>query len=156
MFKKIIYLFLLVFFVTSCGGTFDNVKRGLTGEKKQSSDEFFVKKNVFENSKYFQKEKKTILNKEEYTKKTNDLRKKVIDFNSDRKAAIDKITIQRSEYRKTLLKKLDPILNSYIKENNISLVLDKKDMLGGNPEFDITQLIIEKLNTCLMWDFIED
>ena len=44
MFKKIIYLFLLVFFVTSCGGTFDNVKRGLTGAKKQSTDEFFVKK----------------------------------------------------------------------------------------------------------------
>ena len=44
MFKKIIYLFLLVFFVTSCGGTFDNVKRGLTGAKKQSTDEFLIQK----------------------------------------------------------------------------------------------------------------
>ena len=44
MFKKIIYLFLLVFFVTSCGGTFDNVKRGLTGAKKQSTDDFLIQK----------------------------------------------------------------------------------------------------------------
>ena len=44
MFKKIIYLFLLVLYVTSCGGTFDNVKRGLTGAKKQSTDEFLIQK----------------------------------------------------------------------------------------------------------------
>ena len=30
--------------LTSCGGTFDSVKRGLTGEKKSSADEFLVKK----------------------------------------------------------------------------------------------------------------
>ena len=41
MFKKIIYLFLLTFFVASCADTFDSVKRGLTGQKQQSTDEFF-------------------------------------------------------------------------------------------------------------------
>ena len=43
MYKKIIYLLSIIFFVTSCG-TFDSVKRGLTGAKKQSTDEFFIKK----------------------------------------------------------------------------------------------------------------
>ena len=43
MHKKIIYLMLIFFFVTSCG-TFDDVKRGITGEKKNSTDEFFIKK----------------------------------------------------------------------------------------------------------------
>ena len=41
--KNIIYLLLLVFFTTSCG-SFDSVKRGITGEKAQSTDEFFVQK----------------------------------------------------------------------------------------------------------------
>tara|TARA_Y100000590_G_scaffold464823_1_gene635252 strand:+ start:269 stop:577 length:309 start_codon:yes stop_codon:yes gene_type:complete len=44
MYKKIIYLIILVFFVTSCAENFDAVKRGLTGAKKNSADEFLVKK----------------------------------------------------------------------------------------------------------------
>ncbi len=43
MFKKIIYILALVYFVTSCG-TFDSVKRGLTGQKQKSTDEFFIQK----------------------------------------------------------------------------------------------------------------
>ena len=90
--------------------------------------------------------KKTVLSKEEYTKKVDILRKKVIDFQSQRRASLDKITAQRSESRTTLIKKIEPILNTYIKENNISIVVDKKFTLGGNPEYDITKIIIEKLN----------
>ena len=44
MFKKIIYIFFLVFFVTSCADTFDSVKRGITGQKQQSTDEFLIQK----------------------------------------------------------------------------------------------------------------
>ena len=43
MFKKITYILLFIFLV-SCADTFDSVKRGLTGEKKSSADEFLVKK----------------------------------------------------------------------------------------------------------------
>ena len=42
--KKTIFLMLLIFLVTSCAGTWDNVKRGLTGTKQQSTDEFLVEK----------------------------------------------------------------------------------------------------------------
>jgi len=44
MFKKIIYITTVIFFVTSCANTFDSVKRGLTGAKSNSADEFLVKK----------------------------------------------------------------------------------------------------------------
>ena len=43
MLKKIIYLFALIFFVVSCD-TLSSVKRGLTGQKKTSADEFLIKK----------------------------------------------------------------------------------------------------------------
>ena len=35
---------LLIFLVTSCADTWGTVKRGLTGAKQQSTDEFLVKK----------------------------------------------------------------------------------------------------------------
>ena len=44
MFKKIIYIVVLIFFVTSCADTFSSVKRGLTGSKADSGDEFMVQK----------------------------------------------------------------------------------------------------------------
>lgn len=44
MLKKITCIILLFAFLTSCADTFDSVKRGLTGAKKSSADEFLVKK----------------------------------------------------------------------------------------------------------------
>ena len=44
MFKKIACIVLLFTFLTSCADTFDSVKRGLTGAKKNTADEFLVKK----------------------------------------------------------------------------------------------------------------
>ena len=76
----------------------------------------------------------------------NSLRKKNIDYQTERRTAIDKITMQRAEARETLLKKLKPILESYIKENSVSLIIDKKYILGGGAQSDITKVIVEKLN----------
>ena len=42
--KKTIFPMLLIFLVTSCADTWGNVKRGLTGAKQQSTDEFLVQK----------------------------------------------------------------------------------------------------------------
>ena len=43
MYKKIIHILTIIFFVTSCT-SMDSVKRGLTGEKSKSTDEFFIQK----------------------------------------------------------------------------------------------------------------
>jgi hypothetical protein len=42
--KKTIFLMMVIFLVTSCADTWSNVKRGLTGVKQQSTDEFLVQK----------------------------------------------------------------------------------------------------------------
>ena len=93
--------------------------------------------------------KKTVLSKEEYVKKSDALRKKVIDYQSQRRASVDKIATLRIESRQKLIDAIDPILEIYLKENNISLVVDKKYTLGGNPETDITKIITEKLDKIL-------
>ncbi len=119
----------------------------------------FLKKSFNDNAKKFadlekalKKEEsdllsqKNILTKEDYTKKSDALRKKVIDYQSQRRSSLDKIATQRAESRKILLQKISPIVDSYIKENNISIVIDKKNMIGGLNEYDITKVIVEKLN----------
>ena len=44
MYKIIIFFLITLFTLTSCAGTWDSVKRGITGEKRNSTDEFLVKK----------------------------------------------------------------------------------------------------------------
>ena len=68
--------------------------------------------------------KKSVLSKEEYTKKSDSLRKKVIDYQSKRRSSLDKITAQRAKAREDLIKALDPIIQKYISEYGISMIID--------------------------------
>ena len=94
-------------------------------------------------------EKKATLSKEEYTKRVDTLRKKVIDYQSARKASVDKIATQRSDAKQTLLKQINPILENYSKENNVTAIFDKKYLIMGDTDLDITNVVIEKLNKAL-------
>ena len=44
MYKRFISILVLVFFISSCGGAWQDVKRGVTGQKRQSADEFLIQK----------------------------------------------------------------------------------------------------------------
>ena len=164
--KYLVKFFVVTFFLLVCTYSFAeqkivvlDIKFVLNESKAGKGAQDFLKKTFTDNQKKFTDieknlkkeennllEKKNILSKEEYTKKTDALRKKVIDYQSQRRTALDKIATQRVKAKETLLQKLTPILDSYMKENNISLVLDKKNTLGGSPEVDITKIIVEKLN----------
>ena len=90
--------------------------------------------------------KKSEISQEEYKKQADALRKKVVEYQAERRKSLEKITKQRAEARSTLLQKLDPILVNYINENNVSMVVDKKNVIAGKNNFDITNIIVEKLN----------
>ena len=113
---------------------------------KENQQKFLDEENALKKKENDLLAQKTILTKKEYQKKSDDLRKKVIDYQSQRRTALEKITSQRAEARQKLLEKLDPIMKAYIKENDISLIIDRKNVLIGNANLDITSIIVEKLN----------
>ena len=167
--KHYIKYFLISFFLLYCSALSaqDKVvildfKYVLNESKAGKGAQDFLKKSLQDNVKKFQDlelalkneesdllTKKSVLSKEEYTKKSDALRKRVIDYKSQRRAAMDKITTLRNESRSTLIKSINPILATYVKENNISVVINKDSTLAGNPENDITTIIVEKLNKVL-------
>ncbi len=136
-----------------------DMKYVLNNSKAGKDAQEFLKKKFNDNAKKFTELEKSLkkeesdllvakvnLTKEEYTKKSDALRKKVIVYQSQRRSSIDKLTTQRLEARKILMKQIEPILDTYIKKNSISIVIDKKNMLGGLTEYDITKIIVEKLD----------
>ena len=164
--KYLVKFFVVTFFLLVCTHTIAEEKIVvldltfvLNQSKAGKGAQDFLKKSFNDNAKKFSATeeklkneeidllgKKTILTKEEYSKKSDALRKKVIDYQSQRRMSLDKIATQRAEARETLIKKIDPILATYISENNISLVIDKRNILEVNPDNDITTVIVEKLN----------
>ena len=136
-----------------------DMKYVLNQSKAGKGAQDFLKKTFEDNQKKFsnmekslKKEesdllaKKNILSKEEFEKKMNALRKKSMDYQTERRSSIDKIASLRSKARKTLLDELKPIIESYINDNDVSLVIDKKNILGGGNNYDVTNVIVEKLN----------
>ena len=86
------------------------------------------------------------LSKEEYKKKADALRKKVFELNKEREKSIREVATKRKKAGDEMLKNLNPILGKYMRENNISVVIDKKHVLMGDKKFEITSQIIEILN----------
>ena len=57
-----------------------------------------------------------------------------------------KITIEKKKYSKEILLILNPLLTKYVDSNNISLVIEKKDVLVGAKSLDITNNILSIFN----------
>ena len=91
-------------------------------------------------------QQKKLMKPDEYKKKVNELRTKVSKLQKERKSLLEDIAKKRSKARTELLKNLNPIMENYMKEKNIRMILDKKELIVADNKLDITKDIIELLN----------
>ena len=94
-------------------------------------------------------QQKKVISAEEYKKKVTDLRNKVNSLQKERNTLLSEVSKQRAKAKTELLKNLNPIIQEYMKEKNIRMVLDKKSILLADENLDITQDIIKRLNSKL-------
>ena len=111
------------------------------GIEKLNKDE---KKLQEEEKKLIQQKK--IINQDEYKKKVNELRSKVSILQKDRQSLLNSIAKQRAKARSELLKNLNPLLEKYMKEKNIKMIVDKKNLIVAANELDITPDVTNLLN----------
>ena len=128
------------------------------GKEAQSILVTMQKKNI-ENFKKIENElkseetkllsKKKVVTKEEYEKLTKALREKARKYQKDRRESLEKVTKLREQARTELIKAIQPILHQYASENKIDIILDKKDIVLGKNENEITKAIIQLLDNKL-------
>ena len=104
-----------------------------------------------EEKKFKEQEKKLIAQKniiteDDFTNKVEKLKSEINDYNLDRKKMIEEFNKLKVENTNNLLKQINPILTNYSKENEISIILQKKDLIIGKTELDITDEIIKIIN----------
>jgi len=91
--------------------------------------------------------KKNILSKEEFQKEISILRNEVKNYNNERNEKINSLTKKRLQSMEQILKNLSPLLAEFSKENNISIIMDKKNIIVGKTELDITEEILKLLDS---------
>ncbi len=116
-------------------------------KKREASISQFKKteKDIFEKEKKLISQK-NILSNEEFEKKLKDLRNDISNYQKDRNKALSDIRQSRVKASTNLIKKIAPILEAYSKEKSIRIIIQKKQIVMGNKEDDITKDILELVN----------
>ena len=155
-------IFLLLSFFNSSYSEdlyFVNMQKILNNSKAGSAAQESLKKEFAAQTKKFKGEsaalkkqetelisQKKSLSPEEYKKKVSALRKKNIDFQTRRRNASNDFLKKKTNARNKLVKAINPILEKYMSENNVMMIINEKNVILANSKRDLTQTVIDLLN----------
>ena len=118
-------------------------------KNKKNILELEKKENILKNKEKDLEIKKNILSENELNKKIEDLKAQIVQFKKEKDRMVKEFNIYKKKELSSLMEEINPIISEYVKEKSIDLVLDKKNILIGKTSYDITENILELVNTKL-------
>tara|TARA_Y100000590_G_scaffold315980_1_gene357347 strand:- start:1780 stop:2304 length:525 start_codon:yes stop_codon:yes gene_type:complete len=109
---------------------------------KKNIDYFKKKENELKKKEETIISQKNVLSTEEFQKKISILRDEANNYRTERSDLINSLTQKRFDATEKLINSIHPILTDYSKKNSISIVIQKKNIIIGKNEFDITKDIL--------------
>ena len=108
----------------------------------------FLKK---EEKKFKEKEtklisQKNIISEADFQNKVNELKSEIKNYNQNRDKMINEFNKLKVDNTNNLLKLINPILLKFSDDKEISIILQKKDLVVAKTELDITEDIIKIVN----------
>jgi len=142
--NKIYYLDLDYIMNNSLAGK--SITAQLEKKSKKDNDIFKKKEITLQNEESKLIAQKNILDENEYKKKIIIFREKIKNFNNERKKSLSDFNNKKIKAQSSLIKTLTIIIKEYAKSNNAAIVIDKKNIVVGKSELDITKLILKTLD----------
>jgi len=112
------------------------------------------------NSKFFKEEEKklkekdaklisqkNILSEVDFKKKIDELKAEIKNYNQNRNKMIEDFNKLKIDNTNNLLKLINPILVKFSNDKEISIILQKKDLVVAKTELDITDEVIKIVNS---------
>ena len=90
--------------------------------------------------------KKNIISEKEFNKEVNELKKKIVDFNKKKNLMVKEFSDIKKKELKILFDKINPIIQSYMNENSIEILLNTKNIFIGSKKSDLTEVLINEIN----------
>ena len=132
------------------------VQNSEIGKKTLSKIEKINKSNI-EKLTNFQKQlkdreneikiKKNIISEEEFKKEVENLKNQLAEFNKKKDLMVKEFSDLKNDELKALFAKINPIIQNYMKENSIEILMNSKNIFIGNIKADLTQLLINEINS---------
>ena len=142
--QKIVYLNIEKIMQNSIAGK--SIKKQLENLYNKDLEKFKKNDEILKNKEKKLITQKNILSQEDFQKELTSLRKEIINFQKEQVKARDDINKLRIGATNKLISQLSPILQEYAKNNSVSLILQKKNIVMGKKEIEITDEILEITN----------
>ena len=113
----------------------------INNEKKFESTERELNKKKDEIKKL-----KNIISENEYLKKINEFEKDVEIYNKEKSSIINTFENLKKKELDIFFSSLNEIMNIYMKENNISIIIEKKSIIMADKFSNITNNVLELVN----------
>lgn len=92
------------------------------------------------------KKTKNIISESEFQQKVLSFNKEINSFNEFRNKLAIEFNSQKSKELNSLIEKINPIIEKYMLDNNIDLMLKKENIYISKTDFDVSNKIIELIN----------
>ena len=89
--------------------------------------------------------KKNIVTEEEFEKEIENLKKQFADFNKKKDLIVKDFSDLKNNELKALFAKINPIIQNYMKENSIEILINSKNIFIGSKKSDLTQVLIKEI-----------
>ena len=90
--------------------------------------------------------KKNVISEIEFEKEVTNLNKIIFDFNNQKKTMVEELTNIKNKELNLFFENIKPIVQNFMNENSIDMIVNSKNIFMGNNKSDITTDLIEKIN----------
>ena len=123
-----------------------NIQKDLKVKNDKVFEDFSLKEKKLKEREDNIKSKKNVLSESDYKKEVSKFTDDVKKYNINKKKTIGTLNKEKNQKIAELLKEINSILIEYSKKNDISTLLDKKNVIITKSENDITQKILKILD----------
>ena len=162
--KNIFFIFFLLFSIISNSYSDDKIKfidldsmleKTTIGKKiindlnilnNNNLESLKPKEDIIKNKQNEINIQKNIISNDELKIKIDEYQKQVRDFQNERKQLVDNFNKQKQEKINDFFTQVTPIINDYMKEKDLSIIFDKKNIFIAKSDSNITTDIINLIN----------
>ena len=93
------------------------------------------------------KKQKNVISEDEFKKRLVEFRKEISKFQQDKQKVVNEFNQKKQVEFGEFFKKITPIIEKYVSEKKIDIVLDRKNIFVASKKKDITQEIISIIDS---------
>lgn len=142
--QKIVYLNLDAIVQNSVPGKL--ILEQLDTRKNKDIENFKLREKRLRDKEIDIIKKKNIISKEEFENQVSLLRNEMNIYNEEKEKIFLEFEKNKNKKLNVFLEKITPIIENFVKDNSINIVLNEKNLFIASKKFDITDEIIELVN----------